>query len=82
MLLHDVARYLVDCSDESSPRGLKTKELRNFMFRVDDPIMSYECRKLSIPYMKAEARWYLNGDPFDTSILCHSKIWVQIQQSD
>lgn len=81
MRLDELAIRLANAKT-TAPRGLKTKEILNAQFVVDDPYMTFECRKLSLKYMKAEALWYLSGDPYNDSILKFAKIWGQIRQDN
>lgn len=48
----------------STPRGLKTKEIRNAIIQTNllQPVVTHPFRKLSYAFMAAEAHWILSGD--------------------
>lgn len=62
---------------EIGPRGMTTRELENCQFRLApyDYYMTFPSRKLSLPYIRDELRWYLKGDRYDLSITEKAKIW-------
>lgn len=63
--------------EEVSPRGQRTVELLNYSYALApyDRFAAFPSRKLSLPYIKAELRWYLRGDRRDLSICDKAKIW-------
>ncbi|MEG2268323.1 MAG: thymidylate synthase [Acinetobacter sp.] len=67
---------------ESSPRGLKIKEIENAVIRGIDsrnPFTSFVSRKLNVKYACYEFLWYLRADRFDTSIEKHATLWKKIR---
>lgn len=69
---------------ESSPRGMKIKELEHYTYTVPPGVrfMSFPSRKFNLNYLKTEFLWYLKGDLYDTSIGDHAKIWRGIVHPD
>lgn len=66
---------------ESSPRGLKIKELEDYIFTGDpyNRFANFEERKLNIKYIVGEFCWYLRGDLNDIEgISYYSKFWKNI----
>ena len=65
--------------EEVSPRGQRTKEILNYQYTLEpyDRFASFPSRKISLPYVKEELKWYLRGDITDLSICKHAKIWEQ-----
>ena len=64
-----------------SPRGLKTKEIQNFMLKIpakDDFTITVPERKLSKEYLDAELEWYKSGDPKIDYINKYSSFWRQL----
>ena len=66
------------------PRGTTCLELENY--RIDFPqyyrFPNFESRKLNLNYIKQEFMWYLNGNPYDLSILDHAKMWKDFVRDD
>ena len=60
-----------------SPRGQRTLELTDYLarFKPYERFANFPSRKLSLPYIKQEFRWYLKGDPHDLSICEKAKLW-------
>lgn len=57
-------KLLHDHGDESSPRGLKIRELVNFSFKLTNPrkrMITLPMRRMSLPYAFGEWLWYLTG---------------------
>jgi len=67
---------------ESSPRGLKIKEIDQYRIEVINPWSTYPARNYPMDYFKAEAQWYLNADPYDDRIFKHASMWKKIAQED
>lgn len=68
-----------------APRGQRILELEDYRLDLDmydSPCTSFEDRKMSLDYAKAEARWYLRGDKADRSIEKHANLWPKIVQPD
>ena len=64
-----------------SPRGLKTKEIQNFMLTVpaeEDFTITVPERKLSLKYLQAELKWYKSGDPNIDYISKYSTFWSKL----
>jgi thymidylate synthase len=64
-----------------SPRGELVLEIENYSYELPPfyRFINFTDRKLSIPYIKKELLWYLNGDLFDLSIAdVAPKIWSRI----
>lgn len=78
----DVYRDVQEKGVLREPRGLLTKEIRNYQFWVSYPFSSYHSRNLSLSYLKKEFLWYLSGDPFNDSILSASKQWAKFRQKE
>jgi thymidylate synthase len=70
--------------EESSPRGMRIKELEHYSYRLDPFIRftNFKNRKLNINYIKQEFLWYLRGDRHDMSICEHAKMWDQVKKQD
>jgi len=67
------------------PRGQKVKELEDYTLILDlseSLCTSFEKRKFSLPYAKAEVWWYLGGDRFDRSIDTKASMWPKLVQPD
>ena len=58
----------------------KTIEIINkhIIFLPYQRFCNFDCRKLSIKYIKEEIKWYLSADNSNKSILKHAKIWRDI----
>jgi len=82
-IFRDIMTHLALEGNVCSPRGSKIKELEDFSITLPPFVrfMNFEARKLSLPYIRREIRWYLRGDPFDTSIDKHAKIWSHIRSA-
>lgn len=68
-----------------SPRGQRILEVEDYRLDLDmtdSPCTSFEDRKMSLNYAKAEARWYLRGDKADRSIEKYAQMWPKIVQPD
>lgn len=69
-----------------APRDLATRELENVQLLFEDPVgsrwLTFPARKLSLDYVRAELRWYLDGDPADLSILERAVTWRGIVAPD
>ena len=66
---------------ESSPRGLKIKELEDYIFDGDpyNRFANFEERKLNLKYIVGEFCWYLRGSLNDVDGITHySKFWKNI----
>lgn len=67
---------------ETSPRGMRTKELCPYTMVLENPLASMWCRfpsrKLNINYAAFEFLWYLRGNPLDLSITERAGIWKDI----
>ena len=74
-----VYQDLRDHGEEISPRGSRTLEIQNYTYTLEpyDRFAAFPSRKLSLPYIQQELRWYFKGDPWDLSICQHAKIWEQ-----
>ena len=68
---------LLNHGEEVSPRGQRTREILNYQYTLApyDRFAAFPSRKLSLPYIKEELKWYLRGDIYDLSICQHAKIW-------
>lgn len=64
----------------TSPRGEDCLELENFTYvcRPRVRFNAFQGRALNVPYIKREMAWYINADPFDTSIAQHAAQWGKI----
>jgi len=67
-----------------SPRGEKVLEIEDYQFTLDpyERFTSFNARKLSLKYIKAELIWYLRANPYDTMITEHAQIWTDLRQPD
>lgn len=68
-----------------SPRGQRVLEVEDYRLDLDmndSPCTSFEARKMSLDYAKAEFWWYLRGDKFDRSIEKHATMWPKLVQPD
>jgi thymidylate synthase len=76
-IFQDIYNRLKTNGKFCSPRGLKIIECENFSYELPPYVCfaNFEDRKLSVPYVKTEFRWYLKGDLHDLSIAEHAKIW-------
>ena len=76
----DIFRRVKEQGKITAPRNLKILEVENFHYELPPYIRfcNFEPRNLKLPYIKAEALWYLRGDPYDLSILERSNIWKNI----
>lgn len=65
---------------ETSPRGLKIRETRNFSFDVDPyyPLYENEYRSTPLKYFAAEMIWYLSQDRSVNWIKDFSKMWSKL----
>ena len=66
----------------TEPRGMKVLELEDYQFTLQpyDRFTSFEARKMSMDYIRAELIWYIRGNPFDDMITDHAQIWTDIRQ--
>ena len=81
----NVFNDLKEHGKKSSPRGLETIEIENYMFSIDpikDKFCSFKHRKLSLKYLCAELAWYLNGDPNDEMMEQYSSFWKTIKNHE
>nr|DAH10912.1 MAG TPA: hypothetical protein [Caudoviricetes sp.] len=71
----DVVKTLVNQGGESSPRGMKIKEVLHCQTCADmhNPVLSIKSRKLGYKFMPAEAAWILSGDDRVKTIEPYSK---------
>lgn len=66
---------------ESSPRGMKVKEVVGYQFKITNPlnrIPYVSGRELSVHYMIAELLWYLSGNNSTDWISNYSSFWSKI----
>lgn len=80
-LYQDLARLIQDSGVESSPRGMRVKELLGVQFRLTDPrhrLLYLEERDASLSYTIAEAVWYFLGNNKTDWISNYSKFWSKI----
>lgn len=70
--------------EETSPRGMKVREILNAQIILDPmyPVTSFESRNLNLKYAKEEVLWYLRGNRFDKSICEVSGTWQTLVQPD
>ena len=74
----DICKSLYSHGKEVSPRGLKTKELQNFLVEFDanpECIITVPERNLDFKYLEAELEWYKSGDPSIEYISQYSTFW-------
>lgn len=79
-----VCLILNDCPLQA-PRGLKTKEIINSSYTIEDPfscILTNPHRKISEKYLLAELKWYLSGDQSIKNIKEHATMWEKIANPD
>lgn len=83
-IFQKIYRNIVKNGKYVSPRGLKVLELENYSYVLPPFVrfQNFQCRKLSINYIKSELLWYLRGDKTDLSILDKAKIWKEIVNDD
>lgn len=69
---------------ETKPRGQMIRELEDFKLVIDPmhPFMNFKHRKLRIDYFKKEMLWKLTGDPFNSDIMAHAKMWESVRNND
>lgn len=66
---------------ETSPRGMRVKELLNCSFSIEDPrnrVVTLKHRKISPKYLVAEFIWYLSADPHADVIASYAPFWKQL----
>lgn len=80
----DIYKDLLHRGHKVSPRGEEVIEIENasYIFTPFQRFINFECRKLSVPYIKKEFLWYLKGDRFDNSICKYASFWKTIQNKD
>ena len=61
---------------------IRELEDRQILIYPQFPFQDFETRKYDINYFKKEMLWKLTGDPYDTSIEQHAKIWKSVKNSD
>lgn len=71
----NVVKTLVNQGGESSPRGMKIKEILGCQTCVDmnNPVLSLKSRKLGYKFMPGEASWIISGDDRVKTIEPYSK---------
>lgn len=69
---------------ETQPRGQAIRELEDYKIVIDPmhPFMNFKHRNLKIEYFKKEMLWKLTGDPFNTDIMAHAKMWASVRNND
>lgn len=69
---------------ETKPRGQVIRELEDYKIVIDPmyPFMNFKHRNLKIDYFKKEMLWKLTGDPFNTDIMAHAKMWSSVRNND
>lgn len=69
---------------ETMPRGQVIRELEDYKIVIDPkyPFMNFKHRNLKIDYFKKEMLWKLTGDPFNTDIMAHAKMWASVRNND
>lgn len=67
-----------------SPRGQKVIEVEDYSYVLPPyaRFANFEARKLKLGYVKKELLWYLNADPFDSSIVDAASIWQELPNQD
>lgn len=69
-------------SQQTAPRGLRTKEIMPYHMTLREPERDRWCtfpsRKLNISYAAFEFLWYLRADPEDDAITQRAKIWREL----
>lgn len=67
---------------KNKPRGLRIKELTNYMVNINYPFASVKDRKLPLKYIKREWQWYLANIPSDDRITKYATMWKMLKQPD
>lgn len=78
-----LSKKLIEEGEESSPRGLKTLELRDVFVTIKKPtlqnvVITHPARNLSLKYLNAEMDWYLSGSLNIDEISKASKFWNKL----
>lgn len=65
-------------------KGDVIREIENHQIVLypEYPFVDFESRKYDISYFKKEMLWKLTGDPYNTSIEEHAKIWKSVKNTN
>lgn len=83
-LFRKTSKAILD-APESSPRGLKTREIRDAWLILHDPsnpICTLDARGLNLDYLNGELEWYLSGSLNVQDIQKHSSFWGKLADSN
>lgn len=81
----DMSSQLLKYGEEHSPRGAKTKEIRNFTYTLLNSFSNlYQNDVRSVPkkYLANELIWYLSGSNNVRFISKNAKLWNRIKNPD
>lgn len=84
-LFRNISRELLAQGQYSSPRKLRTLELRDVWLELKNPrkpIVTLPERKLNMEYLKGELRWYFSGSLTLEDIAKYSSFWKKIANTD